>query len=91
MNILEYVSALDVELKIRFGSNQAGPWIANIVDKNGFSISGADGLDDCMDRGMTGWGKTPDLAIHDLCQSINTHKYLRRNNQLLRIPDKLTY
>lgn len=76
MKLTEYVESLDLEIKVTFGANRAGPWIANICKRNGFSVDYKDSRDDCMLRSATGWGKTPDEALLDLCKNIKSHKFI---------------
>ena len=94
MKITDYVAALNLELKVRFGANQVGPWIASIYNRSGLTVDFKNSYDDCMSRSCTGWGQTPDLAIANLITNLKEHKYIVINQSKddrlkLPLPDSL--
>lgn len=91
MKVEEFCQMLGVSLVINYHPDQSGPWIASFASS--FStVFFKNSEEDCMARGCSGWGDTPNTAIKDLLMNLKEHKYIvvaSRENEKNRTKTKL--
>lgn len=96
MLLIEYVELSGLTLRVEFtDTRNSGPFIANLIDPNtSYCIQCKESSDDVMLRSCTGWGKTADEAVSNLCKNLMKMKLVvlhYGDKKYIKIPKELTY